>query len=50
MYFPCRLSGELKGKLWSVYRRAKQLGLNSVGYREPSTFSEKHNSWTMIVL
>lgn len=47
MYFPCRLS---EGELLSVYGGAKQLGPNSVGYREPSTFSEKHNYWTIIVL
>lgn len=50
MYFLCRLSEGWKGNLWSIYGGAKQLGFNSAGYREPSTFSEKHNYWSIIVL
>lgn len=43
MYFPCRLSEGWKDKLRFVYRGAKQLELSPIGYREPYTFSEKHN-------
>lgn len=50
MYFPCRLSEGWKDKLYFVYRGAKQLELSPVGYREPYTFSEKHNDCNIIVL
>lgn len=37
MDFHCKLNEGWKGELWGVYGGVK-LGLNLVGYREPSIF------------